>query len=72
SAGKFFFPMYDDVNENGPFFLESLSYNYERGTPKAITFMNKAGPCFATCPMPEQDLYRAQYPQKLAWYNANK
>ncbi|KAG0045132.1 hypothetical protein BGZ83_009607 [Gryganskiella cystojenkinii] len=72
SVGKTMFPLYDDVNENGPFFIPSLGYTYERGTPTTIQFMTAAGTCMAPCPTAELDLYRAQYPLKLKWYQANK
>ncbi|KAF9926835.1 hypothetical protein FBU30_003657 [Linnemannia zychae] len=71
-VGKSMFPLYNDVDENGPFFLPSLAYTYERGTPTTIQFMTEAGQCMTPCPVPELDLYRAQYPNKLKWYQANK
>ncbi|KAF9081970.1 hypothetical protein BGX29_004161, partial [Mortierella sp. GBA35] len=72
AAGKNLFPLYDDVDVNGPFFFASLAYTFERGTPSTIAFMTAAGTCMNSCPMPEQTLYRSQYPPKLAWYKANK
>ncbi|KAF9303098.1 hypothetical protein BGZ74_004355 [Mortierella antarctica] len=53
-----------------PGFLESLGFAHDRGTPKYSSYMSETGLCIATkgCPMPEQDLYRAQYEPKLAWY----
>ncbi|KAG0337617.1 hypothetical protein BG000_005205 [Podila horticola] len=72
AAGKSFFPFYDDVDSNGPFFFTSLSYTFERGTPSTIAFMTKAGTCMNSCPMPEQNAYRASYPLKLKWYQSNK
>ncbi|KAF9430780.1 hypothetical protein BGZ94_004074 [Podila epigama] len=72
SVGLTFFPFYDDVDSTGPFFIQSLSYTFERGTPTTIDFMSQAGACMTPCPTVELDLYRAQYPGKLAWYNANK
>ncbi|KAH7055332.1 hypothetical protein BKA57DRAFT_501844 [Linnemannia elongata] len=71
-AGKSFFPLYDDVDANGPFFFTSLSYTFERGTPMAIAFMTKAGTCMNDCPMDQQNAYRASYYPKYNWYQANK
>ncbi|KAF9322815.1 hypothetical protein BG006_002036 [Podila minutissima] len=53
-----------------PGFLESLGFAHDRGTPKYSSYMSATGLCIATkeCPKPEQDLYRAQYEAKLAWY----
>ncbi|KAG0008815.1 hypothetical protein BGZ81_003866 [Podila clonocystis] len=34
--------------------------------------MTKSGTCMNSCPMPEQNAYRASYPLKLQWYKANK
>ncbi|KAG0011901.1 hypothetical protein BGZ81_001887 [Podila clonocystis] len=63
------FPLrYDDVNSNGPFFLASLSYNYEVGTPNTKTFDAKSDFCIASCPQKEQRAYLASYPLKLNWY----
>ncbi|KAF9015973.1 hypothetical protein BGZ52_006203 [Haplosporangium bisporale] len=72
SVGKTFFPFYNDVDSTGPFFFTSLSYTFERGTPTTIEFMSAAGTCMQTCPMPEQNAYRASYPLKLKWYQDNK
>ncbi|KAF9580043.1 hypothetical protein BGW38_003462 [Lunasporangiospora selenospora] len=72
TVGKTFFALYDDVDETGPFFLTSLAYTYERGSPTTIQFMTQAGTCMTPCPTAELDLYRAQYPLKLKWYQANK
>ncbi|KAG0200889.1 hypothetical protein BGX28_006164 [Mortierella sp. GBA30] len=72
SVGKTLFPLYNDVDENDPFFLASLAYTFERGTPTTIDFMIKAGTCMGSCPMTEQNAYRASYPLKLKWYQANK
>ncbi|KAF9080603.1 hypothetical protein BGX23_001917 [Mortierella sp. AD031] len=71
-AGKDMFPLYNDVDVNGPFFFASLAYTFERGTPSTIAFMTAAGTCMNSCPMTEQTAYRASYPLKLKWYNANK
>ncbi|KAF9968939.1 hypothetical protein BGZ73_009008, partial [Actinomortierella ambigua] len=70
-AGKSMFPNYSE-DPMSPYFIESLSYSYERGSPKTIEFMTKAGMCMGKCPKPELDLYSEQYNGKLAWYNANK
>ncbi|KAF9094439.1 hypothetical protein BGX27_001461, partial [Mortierella sp. AM989] len=72
SVGKTLFSNYTDLDEYSPYFIESLSYTFERGSPKAINFMTKAGMCMGKCPMPELDLYSANYPIKLEWYNLNK
>ncbi|KAG0019518.1 hypothetical protein BGZ81_009691 [Podila clonocystis] len=72
SVGKSFFPLYDDVDSTGPFFFTSLSYTFERGTPTTIDFMTQAGTCMNSCPISEQDTYRASYPLKLQWYKDNK
>ncbi|KAG9068059.1 hypothetical protein KI688_011651 [Linnemannia hyalina] len=71
-AGKFYFPLYDDVDVNGPFFFTSLSYTFERGTPMAIAFMTKAGTCMNDCPIDQQNAYRDSYYPKYNWYQANK
>ncbi|KAG0268104.1 hypothetical protein BGZ95_002621 [Linnemannia exigua] len=72
SVGKALFPLYDDVNANGPFFFASLGYTFNRGSPTTITFMSQAGTCMNTCPMSEQDAYRASYYPKYNWYQTNK
>ncbi|KAF9430296.1 hypothetical protein BGZ76_000894 [Entomortierella beljakovae] len=72
TAGKSFFANYNDKDEYGPYFIESLSYTFERGTPKAIKFMTKAGMCMGACAQPELDLYTANYSPKLEWYKLNK
>ncbi|KAF9903605.1 hypothetical protein EC991_003517 [Linnemannia zychae] len=72
SVGKSLFPLYDDVDANGPFFFTSLGYTFNRGSPDTITFMTQAGTCMNTCPMSEQDAYRASYYPKYNWYQANK
>ncbi|KAG0019519.1 hypothetical protein BGZ81_009692, partial [Podila clonocystis] len=72
SVGKTFFPLYDDVDSTGPFFLTSLAYTFERGTPTTIAFMTQAGTCMNSCPISEQNAYRASYPGKLKWYQDNK
>ncbi|KAK3806572.1 MAG: hypothetical protein J3R72DRAFT_481244 [Linnemannia gamsii] len=72
SAGKSIFPFYDDVNANGPFFFHSLGFTFNRGSPDTITFMTKAGTCMNSCPLSEQEAYRASYYPKYNWYQANK
>ncbi|KAG0010799.1 hypothetical protein BGZ80_001177 [Entomortierella chlamydospora] len=72
SVGKTFFENYTDLDEYSPYFIESLSYTFERGSPKTTSFMTKAGMCMGMCPQEELDLYTANYPTKLEWYNLNK
>ncbi|KAF9119130.1 hypothetical protein BGW39_000536 [Mortierella sp. 14UC] len=71
-VGKTRFPEFNDVDEYGPRFIESLSYTFESGSPNTQLFMMDAGSCMSPCPTPELDLYRGQYSAKKSWYNANK
>ncbi|KAF9154676.1 hypothetical protein BGX20_004619 [Mortierella sp. AD010] len=70
-VGKAMFPNYSE-DPSSPYFIESLSYTFERGSAKTTEFMTKTGMCMGTCPQAELDLYTAQYPAQLEWYNANK
>ncbi|KAF9138347.1 hypothetical protein BG015_002406, partial [Linnemannia schmuckeri] len=70
--GKTRFPEYNDVDEYGPRFIESLSYTFESGTPNTIQFMMDVGSCMGPCPTEELNLYRQQFSAKKAWYQANK
>ncbi|KAG0233341.1 hypothetical protein BGW42_000457 [Actinomortierella wolfii] len=72
TVGKTFFQNYNDRDEYGKYFIKSLSYTFERGTPTTIQFMTKAGMCMSSCPQPELDQYTASYPKKLVWYRENK
>ncbi|KAF9903604.1 hypothetical protein EC991_003516 [Linnemannia zychae] len=71
-VGKSRFPEFNDVDEYGPRFIESLSYTFESGSPNTVQFMMEAGSCMGPCPTPELDLYRQQFSAKKAWYTANK
>ncbi|KAF9586069.1 hypothetical protein BGW38_009984 [Lunasporangiospora selenospora] len=55
-----------------PYFIESLSYENDKGTPKYSKFMMNAGMCMTSCSKEEQDIYRAQFQVKNDWYMANK
>ncbi|KAG0203519.1 hypothetical protein BGX33_009057, partial [Mortierella sp. NVP41] len=74
TLGKARFANYDDVDEYGAYFIESLSYTFDSGTPKTISFMMDTGICFSTpmCPSDELALYRSQYQAKKDWYIAHK
>ncbi|KAF9088007.1 hypothetical protein BGX29_000501 [Mortierella sp. GBA35] len=72
SVGKSLFPLYDDVNVDGPFFLPSLSFIFEHGTANTAAFTIKTSTCMLSCPLYEQDLYKAQYPFKQTWYNNHR
>ncbi|KAF9918821.1 hypothetical protein BX616_005435 [Lobosporangium transversale] len=72
SVGKTFFANYNDIDEYNQYFIISLSYTFERGTPTTRDFMTKAGICMSSCPQNELDLYTADYSPKLEWYKANK
>ncbi|KAF9403021.1 hypothetical protein BGZ94_004743, partial [Podila epigama] len=73
-VGKAAFPNYNDVDEYGPYFLQSLGYTFNRGSPATIQFMSDTGMCFgrSQCSKEELDAYAANYPTKLVWYQANK
>ncbi|KAG0008880.1 hypothetical protein BGZ81_003827, partial [Podila clonocystis] len=42
------------------------------GSANTGKFMTDAGICMTACPVPELDLYRAQYAAQKEWYQANK
>ncbi|KAF9902180.1 hypothetical protein BX616_002017 [Lobosporangium transversale] len=69
--GKSMNPNYTD-DPNSPYFLESLGYGHERGTPTYTTFMYKAGMCYQSCPKEELDLYQEQFQAKAEWYKKAK
>ncbi|GJJ77129.1 hypothetical protein EMPS_09488 [Entomortierella parvispora] len=71
SVGKDMNPNFTS-DPNSPYFMESLSYAHDRGTPKYITYMTKTGMCISKCPQDQLDLYNAQYQAKADWYAANK
>ncbi|KAF9181262.1 hypothetical protein BGZ51_005565 [Haplosporangium sp. Z 767] len=70
-AGKSMFPNFSS-DPNSPYFIESLSYAHDRGTPKYMAYMTQTGTCISTCPKDEQDQYMADYQAKADWYAANK
>ncbi|KAG0268105.1 hypothetical protein BGZ95_002622 [Linnemannia exigua] len=70
-VGKAMFPNYSE-DPKSPYFIQSLAYTFESGSPNTGKFMTDAGICMSTCPKDEQDLYIGQYPAQKAWYNANK
>lgn len=57
---------------SSPDFMASLAFAHERDTPAYKSYMGTTGPCVATCPMSEQDLYNSQYKAKAAWYADKK
>ncbi|KAG0239383.1 hypothetical protein BG011_003941, partial [Mortierella polycephala] len=63
-VGKALFPNYSE-DPSSPYFIESLSYTFERGSAKTGDFMAKAGMCMGKCPTEELDLYTEQYPAQL-------
>ncbi|KAF8977577.1 hypothetical protein BGZ46_007268 [Entomortierella lignicola] len=71
TVGKDMDPKFTD-EPTDPYFISSLYYAHERGTPKYIAYMTKTGPCIAKCPQAEQDLYNKDYPPKNDWYLAHK
>ncbi|KAG0316400.1 hypothetical protein BGZ97_006915, partial [Linnemannia gamsii] len=71
-VGKTRFPEYNDVDEYGARFIESLSYSYESGSENTRLFMNEVGQCMGSCPPAQLTPYAMMFPQKRTWYNANK
>ncbi|KAF9334074.1 hypothetical protein BG006_002738 [Podila minutissima] len=59
----------DPTNPN---FMASLALGHDRGTPKYSMYMGETGPCYAKCPVEEQDLYKSQFQAKAAWYMSKK
>ncbi|KAF9380986.1 hypothetical protein CPB97_008021 [Podila verticillata] len=77
AVGKSVFPVYDDVNSEGPFFFTSLSYNYDTDASSSLypvreVFRNGSEICMLGCPETEQEAYRDHYFQKFVWYHNNK
>ncbi|KAG0283489.1 hypothetical protein BGZ96_012107, partial [Linnemannia gamsii] len=70
--GKARFPEYNDVDEYGPRFIESLSYSYDSSSDKYGPFMNDVGGCISSCPGTQLMTYADLYPQKKKWYDDNK
>ncbi|KAG0252603.1 hypothetical protein BG011_006876 [Mortierella polycephala] len=70
-AGTGLFPNFSS-DPNSPYFIESLSYAHDRGTPKYTAFMTASGMCIGGCPKEEQDHYLADNEAKSDWYAANK
>ncbi|KAK3806570.1 MAG: hypothetical protein J3R72DRAFT_345788, partial [Linnemannia gamsii] len=70
-AGKAMFPNYSE-DPKSPYFIQSLAYTFESGSPNTGKFMTAAGICMVACPKGEQDTYNKQYIAQKAWYNANK
>ncbi|KAG0372017.1 hypothetical protein BGX24_000856, partial [Mortierella sp. AD032] len=70
--GKAMFPEYNDIDEYGPHFIESLSYSYEIGSPNTLKFVPEVGKCFVACTGAELGKYGMQYSAKKAWYDLNK
>ncbi|KAF9163698.1 hypothetical protein DFQ26_002259 [Actinomortierella ambigua] len=66
-SGKSLFPNYSE-DPKSPYFIESMSYGLDSGSPKTGQFMAKNGMCMTKCPKSEQDLYAQQYPARKAWY----
>ncbi|KAG0249821.1 hypothetical protein DFQ27_009767 [Actinomortierella ambigua] len=66
-SGKSLFPNYSE-DPKSPYFIESMSYGLDSGSPKTAQFMGKNGMCMVKCPKSEQDLYTQQYPARKAWY----
>ncbi|KAI9235218.1 MAG: hypothetical protein BYD32DRAFT_421659 [Podila humilis] len=77
AVGKSVFPLYDDVNSEGPFFLASLSFIYDTDISSSLypireVFRNGNDICMLGCPETEQEAYRESYFQKFVWYHNNK
>ncbi|KAG0360022.1 hypothetical protein BG005_011715, partial [Podila minutissima] len=70
-VGKSMFPNYSE-DPKSPYFIQSLAYTFESGSPNTGKFMMEAGMCMTACSLAEQQLYRDQYPAQKAWYQANK
>ncbi|KAF9298933.1 hypothetical protein BGZ88_003439, partial [Linnemannia elongata] len=70
-VGKTMFPNYSE-DPKSPYFIQSLAYTFESGSPNTVKFMTDAGMCMGPCPIEELNLYRQQYDAQKAWYNANK
>ncbi|KAK3837200.1 MAG: hypothetical protein JOS17DRAFT_669599, partial [Linnemannia elongata] len=70
-VGKSMFPNYSE-DPKSPYFIQSLAYTFESGSPNTVKFMTDAGMCMGPCPIEELNLYRQQYDAQKAWYNANK
>src|SRR4051812_18288489 len=66
------FPEYNDIDEYGPHFIESLSYSYEIGSPNTVKFISEVGKCFGTCSAADLGKYGTQYTPKKTWYDLNK
>ncbi|KAG0004359.1 hypothetical protein BGZ79_009503 [Entomortierella chlamydospora] len=71
TVGQKMDPQFTDDPTN-PYFIASLAYAHERGTPKYIAYMTETGPCIGKCPADEQALYNLDYPAKNDWYVAHK
>ncbi|KAF9943185.1 hypothetical protein BGZ75_001782 [Mortierella antarctica] len=69
--GKLLFPNFTH-DENSPNWLESLGFDHDRSHPKYSTMMMNAGICMSACPVPEQELFRAQFQAKTEWYQKAK
>ncbi|KAF9420205.1 hypothetical protein BGZ94_009175 [Podila epigama] len=59
----------DPTNE---YFIKSLGYAHDRGTPKYTAYMTGTGMCIMKCPKVEQDLYNEQYEAKNDFYVKKK
>ncbi|KAG0199376.1 hypothetical protein BGX28_007348 [Mortierella sp. GBA30] len=70
-AGKGLMPNYS-LDENSPYFMESLKLDHERENPKYQDMMVNAGICMGPCPVEEQELYRQQFQDKVKWYQTAK
>ncbi|KAF9026786.1 hypothetical protein CPC16_007965 [Podila verticillata] len=71
TVGKAAFPMYDDVNSEGPFFLVSLSYYFNVGTPQSDVRNTQRTICMLGCLDAEVEAYHKSTPVKFAWYVNN-
>jgi len=60
------------MDPNSPYFIESLGFPHNRGTPAYTNFMAKTGLCNSRCPAEEQALYNQQYQAKNDWFVAYK
>ncbi|KAG0352888.1 hypothetical protein BGX24_007426, partial [Mortierella sp. AD032] len=71
--GKAMFPNYSE-DPKSPYFIQSLAYTFESGSPNTRQFMTETGMCFGIgpCPTVETDLYSKQYVDQKKWYDANK
>ena len=75
TIGKNYFPLYDDVNSEGPFFFVSLAYSHEYGPEApadAEAFRSATQICMLGCSDSEREAYYGYRMDKMMWYRENK